>query len=91
MGPPTPLGYIVQAEIVTRVSRAHSTGRVNPGERGTLLVRDIERRSLVYVCRPDGPEIVVVTLWEEGDGAAVPKCFTDVLRRDDHVVADKRP
>jgi hypothetical protein len=41
----------------------------------------------VYVCRPDGAELVVVTLWEEGDDAAVPKRFTDVLRRDDHRVA----
>jgi hypothetical protein len=30
---------------------------------------------------------VVVTLWEEGDDAAVPKRFTDALRRDDHRVA----
>jgi len=28
-----------------------------------------------------------VTLWEEGDDAAVPKRFTDALRRDDHRVA----
>ena len=32
---------------------------------------------------------MVVTLWEEGDGAAVPKRFTDALRRDDHRVADR--
>jgi hypothetical protein len=29
---------------------------------------------------------VVVTLWEEGDDAAVARRFTDVLRRDDHRV-----
>ena len=40
-------------------------------------------RDLVYVCRPDGDELVVITLWEEGEDAAVPKRFTDALRRDD--------
>jgi hypothetical protein len=77
-----------KAEIVSRVSHAHAAGRVQPGERGTLLVRDLKRRDLVYVCRPDAGELVVVTLWEEGDDAAVPKRFTDALRRDDHSVAD---
>jgi hypothetical protein len=33
-------------------------------------------------------ELVVLTLWEEGDHAAVPKRFTDALRRDDHRVSD---
>jgi hypothetical protein len=28
--------------------------------------------------------LVVTTLWEEGEQAAVPKRFTDALRRDDH-------
>jgi len=32
----------------------------------------------------------VVTLWEEGEAAAVPKRYTDALRHDDHVVADRR-
>jgi hypothetical protein len=31
----------------------------------------------------DRDELVVITLWEHGDGAAVPKRFTDALRRDD--------
>jgi len=40
------------------------------------------------VCRPEGPaELVVITLWEEGDDAAVPKRFTNALRRDDHRVS----
>jgi hypothetical protein len=71
-----------KTEIAARVSRAHAAGRVEPGERGTLLVRDIQRRDLVYVCRPDAGELVVVTLWEQGDNAAVPKRFTDALRGD---------
>lgn len=75
-----------KAEIAGRVARAHAAGRVAHGERGTLLVRDLERRDLVYVCRPEGRELVVVTLWEEGDAAAVPRRFTDALRPDDHRV-----
>jgi hypothetical protein len=76
-----------KTEIASRVAEAHASGRVEPGERGTVLVRDPQRRDLVYVCRPGGDgELVVVTLWEEGDDAAVPKRFTDALRRDDHRV-----
>ena len=77
-----------KAEIIERVSSAQAAGRVERGPRGELLVRDAKRRDLLYVCRPDAGELVVVTLWEEGDDAAVPKRFTDALRRDDHQVAD---
>jgi hypothetical protein len=75
-----------KTEIAARVTRAHAAGRVQRGARGAVLVRDLQRRDLVYVCRPDGHELVVTTLWEEGDEAAVPKRFTDALRRDDHRV-----
>jgi hypothetical protein len=70
-------------EITGRVRAAWEAGRVSPAERGTVHVRDLERRDLVYVCVLDRPrdELVVVTLWEEGDDAAVPKRFTDALRR----------
>jgi hypothetical protein len=51
-----------------------------------VLVRDLGRREITYVCRPDLDELVVITLWEEGEDAAVPKRFTDALRRDDHRV-----
>jgi len=74
-----------KTEIAGRVARAQQAGRVEQGERGTILVRDLQRRDLVYVCRREGHELVVVTLWEEGEDAAVPKRFTDVLRRDDHL------
>ena len=73
-----------KAEIVSRVARAHAAGRVAPGQRGAVLVRDLERPGLVFVCRPEGDELVVTTLWEEGEDAAVPRRFTDALRRDDH-------
>jgi hypothetical protein len=70
-------------EVASRVARAVQAGRSEPGERGTVVVKDLERRDLVYVCRADGDELVVITLFEQGDDAAVPKRFTDVLRRDD--------
>ena len=73
-----------RVEIASRVSLAVDAGRVTPGERGALLVRDLEREDLVYVCMEDrvGGELIVVTLWEEGDDAAVPRRFTDALRRE---------
>jgi hypothetical protein len=69
-------------EITSRVTKAVDAGRVAPRERGAVLVRDLERADLVYVCVEDRPrgELVVVTLWEEGEDAEVPKRFTDVLR-----------
>jgi hypothetical protein len=66
-------------EIASRVARAQQAGRVEAGERGALLVRDLDRRDLVYVCRPERDQLVVVTLWERGEDAAVPKRFTDAL------------
>jgi hypothetical protein len=70
-------------EIAGRVRVAWEAGRVSDGERGALHVRDVDRPDLVYVCMLDRPrdELVVVTLWEEGDDPAVPKRFTDALRR----------
>jgi hypothetical protein len=75
-----------KTEIAGRVGRAHAAGRAEPGQRGSVLVRDLDRRDLVYVCRPEGDELVVTTLWEEGEDAAVPRRYTDALRRDDHRV-----
>jgi hypothetical protein len=72
-----------RTEIAARVGRAVDAGRVETGERGALLVRDLERPDLVFVCMEDRPrgELVVVTVWEEGSDAAVPRRFTDALRR----------
>jgi hypothetical protein len=66
-----------RTEIAARVGRAVDAGRVEEGERGAVLIRDAERPSLVYVCMEDRPrgELVVVSLWEEGD-AAVPRKWT---------------
>jgi hypothetical protein len=72
-----------RTELAARVGRALDAGRVAPGERGALLVRDVERPDLVFVCMEDRPrgELVVVTLWEEGEDSAVPRRFTNALRR----------
>jgi hypothetical protein len=72
-----------KTEIASAVARAYAAGRVERDETGTVLVRDLDRRDLVYVCRPERDELIVVTLWEEGDAAVVPRRFTDALRRDD--------
>jgi hypothetical protein len=70
-------------EIAGRVRRAWEAGRVTEAERGAVHVRDVDRPDLVYVSVLDRPrdELVVVTLWEEGEDAAVPRRFTDALRR----------
>jgi hypothetical protein len=70
-------------EIAGRVRRAWEAGRVSEVERGAVHVRDLDRPDLVYVCLLDRPrdELVVVTLWEEGSDPAVPRRFTDALRR----------
>ena len=72
-----------KGEITARVGRALQAGRGEEGERGDLVVRDLRDRSLVFVCRHDRPrgQLVVVTLWEQGDDARVPRRFTDALER----------
>ena len=69
-----------KTEIAARVARAHAAGRASAGERGTVLVRDLVNRELVWVCRPGDGELVVITVWEEGPDATVPRQFTDALR-----------
>jgi hypothetical protein len=82
----------VRPEIVKRVLRAWAAGQgtETPPEgaspqRGTVWVTYLDRRDLVYVCRWDRPrgELLVITLWEQGEQAAVPRRFTDELRRMD--------
>jgi hypothetical protein len=75
-----------RAEIRWAVAEALEAGQVEDGRGGELLVRDPKRHELVYVCRREPSELVVVTLWEEGDDPAVPRRFTDALRPDDHRV-----
>ena len=67
-----------RTEIAARVGRAIEAGRVEAGERGATLVRDAQRPALVYVCMEDRPrgQLIVVTLYEEGEDAAVPRRWT---------------
>jgi hypothetical protein len=80
-------------EIVARVTRAWEAGRVDDepppgatGARGSVYVRDLVDRSLIFVCPHDraAGEVVVVTLWEAEGGAAPPRVarkWTDRLGR----------
>ena len=80
-------------EIVARVTRAWEAGRVDDepppgatGARGSVYVRDLVDRALVFVCRhdPSAGEVVVITLWEAEGGAAPPRVsrkWTETLRR----------
>lgn len=72
-----------KTEIAARVARAWAADRVEAGG-ATVRVRDVRDRSLVFVCRhdPRSAELVVISLWEEGDDARVPRRFTDTLRDD---------
>jgi hypothetical protein len=82
-----------RTEIAARVARAVAAGRVSDepppgatGARGSVYVRDLVDRSVVYVCRREGAQLVVVTLWEQEGGVRpprVPRRFTDTLKRDD--------
>ena len=36
-------------------------------------MRDLVDRSVVFVCRREGDELVVVTLWEQEGGVAPPR------------------
>jgi hypothetical protein len=81
----------VKPEIAARVSSAFAKGRYRV-ERGALHVIDEKLPGVVYVCRHDrdSRELLVITLWEEGEDARVPSRYTNVLKRDDHLVRDRR-
>jgi hypothetical protein len=73
-------------EIAGRVSGGWAAGRGSEdppegaaAQRGSVYVRDGD---LVFVCLWDRPrgELLVVTLWEEGEGAQVDRRFTDALK-----------
>jgi hypothetical protein len=68
----------VKPEVAGRVATAWAAGRVTDAG-GTVEVRD---RRIVYVCRLDrrSRELLVVTVWEEGEDQRVPRRFTDALR-----------
>lgn len=76
-------------EIAGRVRRAWEAGRATEepppgatGIRGSVYVRDLVDRDLLFVCRREREELVVISLWEEGRVGTprVPRRFTDALR-----------
>ena len=73
-------------EIAGRVSRAWAAGEVTDeppagaaAQRGWVYVRDTD---VTFVCLWDRPrgELLVVTLWEDGEDPRVPRRFTDALK-----------
>jgi hypothetical protein len=91
----------VKTEIATRVARAWAAGRVDDepppgatGARGSLYVRDLVDRAVIFVCRYDrtAREALVITLWESEGGvgpARVGRRFTNALKDTDQAVSDK--
>jgi hypothetical protein len=86
-----------RAEITAHVATAWAAGDVSreppPGaaaQRGSVYVRDGD---VVYVCLEDKPrgELLVVTLWEEGEDPTVPRRFTEALKRHDPGHGRRRP
>ena len=94
-------GFDIRPEIAGRVSEAWAAGRVSqtppPGAsetaaRGTVYVRDLVDRGVVFVCRHDraSRELLVITLWEDARYGAprVDQRFTDALKETDPALVD---
>ncbi|HUR84903.1 MAG TPA: hypothetical protein VMY78_06120 [Solirubrobacteraceae bacterium] len=94
-------GFDVKPEIAGRASEAWAAGRVSDeppagadetAARGTLYVRDLVDRGVIFVCRHDraSRELLVVTLWEDERYGAprVDRRFTDALKDSDPALVD---
>lgn len=94
-------GFDQRPEIAGRVGEAWAAGRVSdeppPGAdetaaRGSVYVRDLVDRGVIFVCRHDraGRELLVITLWEDEryGRARVDRRFTDALKPDDAALVD---
>ncbi|MCW3041625.1 MAG: hypothetical protein JWM31_3530 [Solirubrobacterales bacterium] len=91
----------VRTEVAARVARAWAAGRVSDepppgasGARGSVYVRCLVDRAVVFVCRFDraGREALVITLWEGEDGVGPPRVdrhFTNALKDSDAAVTDR--
>ena len=92
----------VKPEVIARVAAAWDAGRVGEeapagatAARGTLYVRGARigpDAGVIYVCRREGAELIVVTLWEDDagpGGARVPRRFTDALKDSDRTIAER--
>lgn len=94
-------GFDLKPEIAGRVSEAWAAGRVSDAPpagasetaaRGSLYVRDLVDRGVIFVCRHDraARELLVVTLWED-ERFGMPRVarrFTDALKDDERAVVD---
>jgi hypothetical protein len=91
----------VRPEIAGRVSAAWAAGRATDeppagapeaAVRGSVYVRDLVDRGVIFVCRHDrrSRELLVITLWEDGRYGAprVDRRFTEALRQDDAALVD---
>ncbi|HEX4363867.1 MAG TPA: hypothetical protein VHZ75_04900 [Solirubrobacteraceae bacterium] len=94
-------GFEVKPEIAGRVSDAWGAGRVSDtppagvsdtAARGTVYVRDLVDRGVVFVCRHDraSRELLVVTLWEDAryGPPRVDQRYTNALKADDDALVD---
>lgn len=94
-------GFDVRPEIAGRVSAAWAAGRATdvppPGAagdavRGSVYIRDLVDRGVIFVCRHDraSRELLVITLWEDARYGAprVDRRFTDALKADDAALVD---
>jgi hypothetical protein len=94
-------GLDLRPEIAGRVSEAWAAGRATdvppPGAaqdavRGSLYVRDLVDRGVIFVCRHDraSRELLVITLWEDERYGTrrVDQRFTDALKADDAALVD---
>jgi hypothetical protein len=94
-------GFDVKPEIAGRVSEAWAAGRVSatppPGAdavaaRGSVYLRDLVDRGVIFVCRHDraSRELLVVTLWEDErfGSPRVEQRFTDALKETDRALVD---
>jgi hypothetical protein len=100
-------GFDVKPEIAGRVSEAWTAGRVSEtpppgaseqaartrkGTGGSVYVRDLVDRGVIFVCRHDraARELLVITLWEDErfGKPRVDHRFTDALKDDDRALVD---
>jgi hypothetical protein len=93
-------GFDLRPEIAGRVSSAWAAGRATdrpPGAskaavRGSVYVRDLVDRGVIFVCRHDraARELLVLTLWEDARYGTprVDQRFTDALKEDDAALVD---
>ncbi|MEY2514966.1 MAG: hypothetical protein QOJ89_2324 [bacterium] len=94
-------GLDARPEIASRVAGAWAAGRVTDeppagadaaAARGSVYIRDLVDRGVIFVCRHDraSRELLVITLWEDDRFGAprVASQFTNALKEDDRALVD---